>query len=439
MQLYKYIITYYVNILIYIIMDLNTYEDLIQERVLAQKEILKLKTKNIDFENQKVDRDFNNAEFVKPITDSNEKMIENMEEKNDKINEIISNSLPYYEDQDQLQDKEQLTLPYNEENEGLIYDISKPLLPKEKQFLEDLARNKEVPLYKTKNGEVVNADIKIIGVDNIMNSSDDELKNELKNKDLKSLGNKISGYYKYNKHNKLLLLYRNAITKYQKIIKKELSNREDIIRKEEIKGEGATKKRNSYKIVNSKYNDKLLINMPKLLNEMIIEAKLSNNDDILYCNKCDKCTIDLLTKRFNPKTKYTQLAKNIFNDLNDLSGMVKKRNMKSKLIGQGKIILNEQDRQKRVNLIRSSIIAGNNNEQMIQELKQLTNQEINTEGKTPRDLILDLKNLTLILKTSNATTDLKNRIFNIIDYLRTNEFISKTQYHDYINKHLNLI
>ena len=88
--------------------------------------------------------------------------------------------------------------------------------------------------------------------------------------------------------------------------------------------------------------------MPKLLNEMIIEAKLSNCDDILYTNTCDKSTIDLFTKRFNPKTKYTQLAKNIFNDLNELSGVVKKRNMKSKLIGEGKIILNENDKQKRI-------------------------------------------------------------------------------------------
>ena len=417
-------------------MDLNTYEDLIQKRLLAQKQILNLKKKNIDFENQKVDRDFNNAEFFKPITDSNEKLIDKMEEKNDKINEIISNSLPYYEDQE----NEQLTLPYNEEDEIYTYDISKKLSPEEKQFLEDLSENKVIPLYTKKNGEEVNANIKIIGVNNIMKASDDELISELKNKDLKSLGNKISGYLKYNKNNKLLKSYRNAITNYYKIIKKELSNREDIIKNEEITGEGAkTKKRNSYKIVNSKYNDKLLINMPKLLNEMIIEAKLSNNDDILYSNRCDKCTIDLLTKRYNPKKKYSQLAKNIFNDLNDLSGMVKKRNMKSKLIGKGKIILNENDKNQRVNLIRSSIIAGNDNKQMIQELKRLTNQEINTDNKTSLDLLNDLKNLTPILKTSNATTDVKNRIFNIIDYLRTNECITKTQYHDYIKKHLNLI
>ena len=367
-------------------------------------------------------------------------MIDKMEEKNDKINEIISNSLPYYEDEDQLQDNEQLTLPYNEENESYTYDISKTLLPKEKQFLEDLSVKKVIHLYTKKNGEEVNSNIKIIGVKNIMKASDDELKNELYSKDIKSLGNKISGYFKYHKDNEMLKSYRNAIRKYLEIIRTELRNREDIVKDDEIKGEGAkTKKRNSYKIVNSKYNDKLLINMPKLLNEMIIEAKLSNNDDILYSNRCDKCTIDLLTKRYNPKKKYSQLAKNIFNDLNDLSGMVKKRNMKSKLIGKGKIILNENDKNQRVNLIRSSIIAGNDNKQMIQELKRLTNQEINTDNKTSLDLLNDLKNLTPILKTSNATTDVKNRIFNIIDYLRTNEFITKTQYHDYIKKHLNLI
>ena len=60
-------------------MDLNTYEDLIQKRVLAQKQMLNLKKKNIDFESQKIDRDFYNAEIFKPIVQSNEKMIDKME------------------------------------------------------------------------------------------------------------------------------------------------------------------------------------------------------------------------------------------------------------------------------------------------------------------------------------------------------------------------
>ena len=61
--------------------------------------------------------------------------------------------------------------------------------------------------------------------------------------------------------------------------------------------------------------------MDKLINEMIIEARLG--DDILYTNKGDRDTIDILTKRFNPKKKYSKVSQQIFNDLNQLSGMVK--------------------------------------------------------------------------------------------------------------------
>ena len=78
--------------------------------------------------------------------------------------------------------------------------------------------------------------------------------------------------------------------------------------------------------------------------------------------------------------KYSKLSKQSFNDLNLLSVMVKKRNGKRKLIGKS-IILNEKDRQKRINLLRASIIAENNNQTMHRELSELTNQEINTENK----------------------------------------------------------
>ena len=37
------------------------------------------------------------------------------------------------------------------------------------------------------------------------------------------------------------------------------------------------------------------------MNEMILEAKIGNG--IIYENKVDRDTIDILTKRFNPKKK----------------------------------------------------------------------------------------------------------------------------------------
>ena len=48
----------------------------------------------------------------------------------------------------------------------------------------------------------------------------------------------------------------------------------------------------------------------------------------------------------------------------------------------------------------------------------------------------DLVNLTPVLKTSNADENTKNRIFNIIDYMRGNQFITKNEYHQYIKKFL---
>ena len=45
-------------------MDLDTYENLIHKRVKAQQNIMNLKKKNTDFQNQKIDRDFHNRGII---------------------------------------------------------------------------------------------------------------------------------------------------------------------------------------------------------------------------------------------------------------------------------------------------------------------------------------------------------------------------------------
>ena len=80
-------------------------------------------------------------------------------------------------------------------------------------------------MYKKKNGDDVYSNVKIIGIDNLIKASDDELKNELKSKDLKTLSNQLVGFYKHNKDNKQVLMYRVAIGKYQKLIKDILTSR----------------------------------------------------------------------------------------------------------------------------------------------------------------------------------------------------------------------
>ena len=128
----------------------------------------------------------------------------------------------------------------------------------------------------------------------------------------------MASLYRYNKDKEELLKNNNAIENYREAIKDTLMSREKY-----IEGDGVKKRKgNGYKLAKSKYNNKLYINMDKLLSEMVIEAAI--DDNIIYMNKADRDTIDILTKWHNPKKKYTKLSIKIFNDLNKLSVMVKK-------------------------------------------------------------------------------------------------------------------
>lgn len=61
---------------------------------------------------------------------------------------------------------------------------------------------------------------------------------------------------------------------------------------------------------------------------MVVEAH--KNGKKIYENYADKSLIDLITKRFNPKKKYSTKAIQIFDDLNMLSGIPKHKTKKLK-------------------------------------------------------------------------------------------------------------
>ena len=90
-------------------------------------------------------------------------------------------------------------------------------------------------------------------------------------------------------------------------------------------------KRNAYKIQDGGYGG-LVIDLPKLFNEM--KLKVFRGGKLLYQSDADKSLLNLLTKRFNPKTKYSMNAVRIFNDLNTLANMPKhKSSGKSRMVG----------------------------------------------------------------------------------------------------------
>ena len=149
----------------------------------------------------------------------------------------------------------------------------------------------------------------------------------------------------------------NTIKKYRKTI-------DDVINSWKYrpkKGSGiyTQKKRNAYKIDQNGQYGGLIIDLPKLYGHLKVIAH--KNGQKVYDKQADFDTLDLLTKRFNSKKKYSDLSKKIFDELNQISGIpIHQTSSKFKKIGQGVIYYNNpNDLLDRMELLGGSILAGN--------------------------------------------------------------------------------
>ena len=97
---------------------------------------------------------------------------------------------------------------------------------------------------------------------------------------------------------------------------------------------------------------------------------------LLYSADADKSLINLITKTFNPKTKYSLNAVKIFNDLNTLSNMPKHRSSgKSRMVGSSVTYYNDpQNLVERMNILIGSIQAGNNSAVVKNDLSQINDE-----------------------------------------------------------------
>ena len=155
------------------------------------------------------------------------------------------------------------------------------------------------------------------------------------------------------------------------------------------KGEGiyTQKKRNAYKISQNGQYGGLVIDLPKLHGHLKVVAH--KNGQKVYDKQDDFDTLDLLTKRFNGKKRYSELARTIFNDLNRLSEIpIHRTSKKYSKLGSGVIHYNNpEDLLSRLELLGGSISAGNNSSDVREEfvnivhtlnkLNIVTNKQIN--------------------------------------------------------------
>ena len=128
-------------------------------------------------------------------------------------------------------------------------------------------------------------------------------------------------------------------------------------------GEGVRRykqpKRNAHKLQDHQYGG-LLIDVPELMNRMKLNAYRGGR--LIYQADADRSVIDLLKKRFNPKTKYSMNAVKTFNDLNTLSSMPPHKSSGKSRMVRTSVVFYQDPKQltDRMKILIGSMAAGNN-------------------------------------------------------------------------------
>ena len=184
---------------------------------------------------------------------------------------------------------------------------------------------------------------------------------------------------------------KNVIKKEMNAIKRYKAMVEGMKADLEKKGEGIRRynqpKRNAYKISQRGQYGGLVIDLPKLHGHLKVVAH--KNGQKVYDKQGDFDTLDLLTKRFNSRKNYSQLARSIFNDLNRLSEIpIHRTSKKYSKLGSGVVYYNNpQDLLSRLELLGGSMSAGNNSNgvreefvnvvHVLNKLNVINNKQIN--------------------------------------------------------------
>ena len=150
------------------------------------------------------------------------------------------------------------------------------------------------------------------------------------------------------------------LTKDIKLIQKYRDRIKIIPEGKKTIGTGYTQpKRNAYKISSGGRYGNLMIDVPKLMGQFHLVAK--RDDTKVIDKRVDFDTLDLLTKRFNSKKKYSDLSKMVFNELNELSEIpIHRSSKKYSKMGSGVVYYNDtNDLIDRMELLGGSILAGN--------------------------------------------------------------------------------
>ena len=332
-------------------------------KVKAVREVVKT------YKTQKQDMYDDTKEILKPSIDVQKKVKETIDEKQ---NKLIKKLQENKETVDRKQDEVINQLKENQVNITKSVDVLSDIMSKQgsvsgvDKWVGSLPSNYD-PLdiigEEDEDGEQAkplktlfdNSDTEIIkkyGFDPTLNTIPE---NEEIQKILYSLTGKMKVKNPITKN--VVKKEMNAIKRYQSMVK---GMKADL----EQSGTGIRRynqpKRNAYKISQRGQYGGLVIDLPKLHGHLKVVAH--KNGQKVYDKQGDFDTLDLLTKRFNSRKNYSQLARSIFNDLNRLSEIpIHRTSKKYSKLGSGVVYYNNpQDLLSRLELLGGSMSAGNN-------------------------------------------------------------------------------
>ena len=407
----------------YMYMDIERIKKLLESGIEAGNKVKAVREVIKTYDTRKQDMYDNTSEILKPSLDIQKEMKKTTDEKQDEIiNQLKKNqekiveaiefnpaeaitwkgeklpALDYHYDEDEDEGEgegedegegegedegegegeDEEVKPSTSENKPQFLNIDKGISDEYENFLKDKGLLKPSEIFK-----------KGLDTDEIIT----KVKNKIKrNKEYTEL-------HSTKKGQPLKKLMKIQLSTYERH-KVELPYLEDyLVRLNHIKaapkymGEGiyTQKKRNAYKISQRGQYGGLVIDLPKLYGNLKVVAH--KNGQKVYDKQADFDTLDLLTKRFNSKKKYSELARNVFNDLNRLSEIpIHRTSKKYSKLGSGVVYYNNpRDLLSRLELLGGSISAGNNSNNVIEEF-------VNTSHILNKLNVIDNKQMNNLLK-----------------------------------------
>ena len=339
-------------------MDIERIKKISEAKINAGKQVSNVRNTLKEYEHGIQDVQEELSEVYKPIVKAQEDVKQKIDEKQDKMLEQLQKNQKTltsgFEDLLMLQ---QLPDVQPQETTKLSLDYKPAMMEPKFESNVDAGFDKDEIQKLTKYKLYPPSDVLKASIDGTLdiNEYDENLGKKLIN-----LGRKKGSLSTTKKSKKKNEYQIDELTKEIKLLQKYRDRIQIIPEGKKTIGTGYTQpKRNAYKISSGGQYGNLIIDVPKLMGQLHLVAKEDGNK--VLDKKVDFDTLDLLTKRFNSKKKYSDLSKMVFNQLNKLSEIpIHRSSKKYSKIGSGVVYYNDtNDLINRMELLGGSIMAGN--------------------------------------------------------------------------------